>query len=69
MIGWKIGEEVEVLDTGLAMLRTFCPDISPKRYGRVKEVKGDVIYVEFPIDGSYEHSRISSYHRNYVRKR
>lgn len=69
MTGWKIGEDVEVVDDGLVWLRMMRPDIPPNHHGRVKEVFGDIIYVEFPIDGSYEHSQVSPYHRDYVRKR
>ena len=52
-----VGDLVEVLDTGLAMLRRLCPDQPPNHHGRVSEIKGDDIFVEFPLDGGYEHDR------------
>ena len=65
----KCGDEVEVLDEGLAMLRRLCPDQPPNHHGRVGYFKGDVVFVEFPIDGSYEHSQCSPYPREQVRLR
>jgi hypothetical protein len=32
----KVGDDVEVLDAGLAMLRRLCPAMPPNHHGRVK---------------------------------
>lgn len=65
-----VGDLVEVLDEGLAMLRRICPDQPPNHHGRVAEIKDDTIMVEFPIDGSYEdHSQVAPYPVSMVRKR
>lgn len=65
-----VGDEVEVLDAGLAMLRKVCPDMPPNHHGRVAEIEGDTIMVEFPIDGSYDdHSQVAPYPRHEVKKR
>lgn len=66
----KVGDDVEVLDAGLAMLRRLCPDQPPNHHGRVEAIDGDMITVEFPIDGSYDgHSQSAPYSRSEVRKR
>jgi len=66
----NVGDDVEVLDAGLAMLRRLCPGMPFNHHGRVEAIKGDTIMVEFPIDGSYEdHSQTSPYPRSEVRKR
>lgn len=65
----KCGDEVEVLDEGLAMLRRRCPGQPPNHHGRVSEIHDNLIFVEFPIDGSYEHSQCSPYMREQVRLR
>lgn len=66
----QVGDNVEVLDAGLAMLRNFCPGQPPNHHGRVEAIEGDTITVEFPIDGSYDgHSQSSPYPRSEVRKR
>lgn len=65
-----IGDPVEVLDEGLAMLRRVCPDMPPNHHGRVSDISGDTVLVEFPIDGSYEgHSQVSPYPAQLVRRR
>lgn len=69
MTDLQIGDDVEVLDEGLAMLRRLCPGMPPNHHGRVQEVNGKSIMVEFPIDGSYEHSQVSPYPRDQVRRR
>lgn len=69
MVEYQVGDLVEVLDEGLAMLRRICPDMPPNHYGRVSEIKGDEIWVEFPLDGGYEHSQVAPYPANMVRKR
>lgn len=67
---FEVGDLVEVLDEGLAMLRRICPDQPPNHHGRVAEISGETIMVEFPIDGSYEdHSQVAPYPANLVRKR
>lgn len=64
------GDEVEVLDAGLAMLRSLCPDMPPNHHGRVESIDGDTVMVEFPIDGSYDgHSQSALYPREEVRMR
>lgn len=65
----KVGDAVEVLDAGLAMLRRICPDMPPNHHGRITEIDGDRITVEFPLDGGYDHSQIATYPRAEVRKR
>lgn len=66
----KVGDDVEVLDAGLAMLRQMCPGMPPNHYGRVEAIDGDTVMVEFPIDGSYaDHSQSAPYPRSEVRKR
>ena len=67
---FNIGDPVEVLDEGLAMLRRLCPGMPPNHHGRVSEVNGETITVEFPIDGSYKgHSQAAPYPIGMVRKR
>jgi hypothetical protein len=65
----QVGDDVEVIDEGLAMLRKLCPDQPPNHHGRVDSISDDLIYVEFPIDGSYEHSHSSPYPKSKVIKR
>ena len=66
----SVGDKVEVLDEGLAMLRRVAPDMPPNHHGRIQEIDGDTIMVEFPIDGSYEdHSQVAPYPRSEVRRR
>lgn len=61
MSGLEIGDEVEVEDEGLAMLRRICPKMPPNHHGRVESVHNDIVMVEFPIDGGYDHSQIAPY--------
>lgn len=63
----KIGDNVEVLDEGLAMLRKICPDMPPNNQGRVKSFDDKTVMVEFPIDGGYEHSQVAPYSRSIVK--
>ena len=68
----KVGDAVEVLDPGLARLReimvTFGDDPGPNNLGRVAEVLSDgELLIEFPIDGSYEHSQVAPYPIDMVR--
>lgn len=65
-----VGDLVEVMDMGLAMLRQVCPNMPPNHHGRVHRIDGDFIEVEFPIDGSYlKHSQCAPYHKRLVKKR
>lgn len=65
----RVGDNVEVLDIGLKMLRDLCPGMPPNHHGRVESIDGDTIMVEFMIDGSYEgHSQSAPYDRSQVRK-
>ena len=66
---FKVGELVQVDDQGLAMLRKLCPDMPPNHHGRVDRVEGSKVWVEFPIDGSYEHSQVVPYDIEKVVKR
>ena len=65
----KVGDNVEVMDSGLAMLRQLCPGMPPNHHGRIKSIDGDTIMVEFPIAGSYKHSQTSPYNMSEVKKR
>lgn len=58
---FSVGDPVEVLDEGLAMLRRICPDMPPNHHGRVQKIVGDEIWVEFPIGGSYANSQVAPY--------
>lgn len=65
-----VGDEVEVLDAGLAMLQRVAPGMPPNHHGRVQGIDGDTIVVEFPIDGSYDdHSQVAPYPRSKVKRR
>ena len=66
MSDFKVGDEVEVLDEGLAMLRRLCPGMPPNHHGRIESIEGDTVVVEFPIG---EHSQSAPYPRSQVRKR
>ena len=66
----EVGDDVAVDDPGLAMLRAVCPDMPPNHHGRIESIDGDTIYVEFPIDGSYDgHSQTAPYTRDQVKPR
>lgn len=65
----KAGDEVEVLDEGLAMLRRIVLDAPPNHHGRVQKIEGDMVYVEFPIGGRYKRSQVAPYPRAEVRLR
>lgn len=43
--------------------------IPPNHHGRVDRVEGSKVWVEFPIDGSYEHSQVAPYDIEKVAKR
>lgn len=64
----KIGDPVEVLDDGLAMLRALMPDQPPNNLGIVAEIWDDgTVLVEFPLSGE-EHNQVAPYPRDMVRK-
>jgi hypothetical protein len=73
----KIGDEVEVLDPGLATLRNMMERITkkpapPNNIGKVAEIMDDgEILVEFPIgdDDPEEHSQVAPYPAGMVRLR
>jgi len=68
----QVGDPVEVLDEGLAMLRRICPDMPPNHHGTVAEIWQDgTVLVEFPIseDDPAEHSQAAPYPAAQVRKR
>lgn len=70
---FEIGDAVEVLDEGLAMLREFMGHrAKPNHHGTVKRImdNGDIL-VEFPIgdDDPEEHSQVAPYPLELVRKR
>lgn len=69
MVVMKVGDLVEVDDEGLAMLRRICPSMPPNHHGRIAEINGMQVLVEFPIDGSYEHSQVAPYPMDQVRLR
>ena len=64
----SIGDRVEVLDEGLAMLRKYGMVAPPNNIGKVVEFwpGGDVL-VEFPLSGE-NHSQVALYPRNRVKK-
>jgi len=69
---FRVGDSVEVLDVGLAQLRITMArlgyDPGPNNLGRVTEVlSGGELLIEFPIDGSYEHSQVAPYPASKVR--
>lgn len=70
---FKIGDEVLVLDEGLAMLRKFAPPgAKPNHHGVVAELlDGGDIMIEFPIgdDDPEEHSQVAPYPPSVVRHR
>ena len=66
---FNIGDPVEVLDEGLAMIRRIMPNMPPNHYGWVHEIWEDgTILVEFPIgeDDPNEHSQVAPYPQNEV---
>lgn len=66
----KVGDSVEVLDEGLAMLRRLCPGMPPNHHGTVKSIEGEIVYVEFPIgEGDEAHSQVAPYSMALVRRR
>lgn len=63
----KVGDMVEVLDEGLAMLRRLCPGQPPNNIGTVAEIRDDGhIEVHFPLPGE-NHSQAAIYPREEVR--
>jgi hypothetical protein len=74
----KIGDKVEVMDAGLAMLNATMERITgkkqkPNNYGVVSEIEdgGKTILVEFPIgdDDPEEHSQVAPYPSHQVKLR
>ena len=72
----QVGDQVEVLDVGLAQLRIIMArhgnDPGPNNLGVVAEIWDDgTVLVEFPIgdDDLEEHSQVSPYPPTKVRKR
>ena len=69
----KVGDCVEVLDPGLAMLRIamsrFQSDIPPNHIGEIHEIRDDECEIYFPIgdDPFDEHSQSAIYPSNMVR--
>ena len=60
----SIGDPVEVIDEGLAMMRRIMPNAMPNHHGWVHEIWDDgTIVVEFPIgdDDPNEHSQTAPY--------
>lgn len=63
----KVGDMVEVLDEGLAMLRRVCPGQPPNNIGTVAEIRDDGdIEVHFPLPGE-NHSQAAIYPKELVR--
>ena len=69
----KVGDKVEVMDEGLAMLRRFAPPrAKPNHHGTIAEIWDDgQVLVEFPIgdDDPDEHSQVAPYPAEMVRLR
>ncbi len=66
---FKVGDLVEVLDPGLAMLRDLYPDMPPNHHGSVGEIWDDgQILVYFPLEGK-DHSQGAPYPVEMVRHR
>jgi len=69
----KVGDEVEVLDSGLLQMMAICPNMPPNNLGIVKEIDygGDPqeVLIEFPIgeDDIEEHSQVAPYPARLVR--
>lgn len=67
--GYAVGDLVEVLDPGLAMLRRLMPNMPPNHHGKVAEIWDDgTILVEFPLSGE-NHSQVAPYPASMVWKR
>jgi len=74
----KVGDKVEVMDSGLLMLKVTMERITgkkqkPNNYGVVSEIldSGKTIMVDFPIgdDDPEEHSQCAPYPANLVKLR
>ena len=65
----KVGDKVEVLCEGLAMLRRLMPNMPPNHHGTVAEIwdTGEIL-VEFPLSGE-NHSQVAPYPKELVRLR
>lgn len=65
---FAIGDSVEVLCPGLAMLRDIIPGSPPNNRGKIAEIWNDgQILVEFPLSGK-DHSQVAPYPAPMVRK-
>ncbi len=63
----KIGDKVEVLDEGLAMLRRLMPSKKPNNVGKIAEFwKDGQILVEFKLSGR-NHSQVAPYPKELVK--
>lgn len=60
----SVGDPVEVLDEGLAMLRRLCPGMPPNHHGVVAEFMGDRVLVQFD-----DSDQAAPYPRSQVRRR
>jgi len=72
MTEFIVGDPVEVLDEGLAMLRRIMPNAPPNHHGWVHEIWDDgTILVELSIgdDNPDEHSQVAPYPPHEVRHR
>ena len=69
----KVGDKVQVLCEGLAMLRRFAPKgARPNHHGTITEILSDgTIMVAFPIgdDDPADHSQVAPYPAELVRLR
>jgi len=52
MAEYSVGDLVEVLDEGLAMLRRLCPDMPPNHHGRVWKSGATRFGLSFPSTGA-----------------
>jgi hypothetical protein len=65
---FSVGDKVEVLDPGLAMLRRLMPRAKPNNIGKVAEVYEDgTVLVEFKLSGK-NHSQVAPYPADMVVK-
>jgi hypothetical protein len=73
----KIGDPVQVMDSGLLMFQSFAPKNSfPNNYGRISEIWEQDYLIEFPLTGGSknklgydEHSQVAPYPKHLVHKR
>lgn len=66
--GLSIGDKVEVLDEGLAMLRRMCPDHPPNNIGIVSAfLPSGLVEIEFPVSGE-NHTQSAPYQIGQIKK-